>query len=854
MSDVDYIQYSFAAGEISPTLYGRVDLAKYRTGAELMRNFFVDYRGGATSRPGTEFVGRCITTNTRNRIVPFRFSTTQTNILEFGHEYMRVIENGAYVLEASKALSAITAADPAVFTSAGHGFSNDDWVYLDGIVGTMEELNGKTFLISNAATDTFELIDFDGVAVDTTGLVYTSGGTVARYFTLTTPYAAADLAMLKFSQAADTVTITHVDYAIRDLVRLGSANWTLNTVTIGTDTDTPANVAVAESPAGTGTAYTYGVTAVAADGDESLPGTDTITDAINITTTSGAMTVSWDAVTGADHYRIYRSVPATNGTTVPTGAMLGFIGRSTSTTFVDPNIAPDFSQSPPTGTDPFDSGNNPAVSGYFQQRKIYAASLDFPQTLWGSKPGLFKNFDAALPVNPGDAFEHTLISQELNIIKHMIAMPGGLVVLTGGGAWQLNGSGQGNSPITPINAVATPQAYNGCNDVSPIAINYDILYIQQKGSIVRDLAYNLFANVYTGTDLSVLSNHLFTGQEITEWTYAEEPYKIVWCVLASGRMLSLTFLKEQEVYGWAAHSTRGLVESIASVQEGLEDAVYIVVKRRVNGQWVKYVERFARREIEVAEDAWAVDCGLERPLTYPAATLTPVNGVQGDIVTMTASAAVWSSGDVGSVIRGGGGRATITAYTDSTHVQARINRPFTEVLPETTDPLDLDEGDWSCTAPVTTVTGLEHLEGEEVAILADGGVQPRKTVTGGSITLDHAASKIVVGLPFTAKLKTLAMDIGEPTVQGKRKQASEVTVRVNKSRGLKIGPDWDHLTEIKERNTQPYGLPIELVSADEHIVIDPLWQEKGSICAEQSNPLPASILASIISTTLGDNQ
>ena len=92
-------------------------------------------------------------------------------------------------------------------------------------------------------------------------------------------------------------------------------------------------------------------------------------------------------------------------------------------------------------------------------------------------------------------------------------------------------------------ATVMPQAYNGPSDVSPIVANEDILYIQAKGSIVRDLSYNIYAAIYTGTDISVRSNHLFFQHTLVQWAYAEEPFKIIWAVRDDGILLSLTYMK-----------------------------------------------------------------------------------------------------------------------------------------------------------------------------------------------------------------------------------------------------------------------------------------------------------------------
>jgi hypothetical protein len=266
----------------------------------------------------------------------------------------------------------------------------------------------------------------------------------------------------------------------------------------------------------------------------------------------------------------------------PCGSQLRLHRNGHGTSFVDGNIVPDFATNFPNAANPF-SGNNPATVGYFQQRLVFAGSNSFPETLWASQPGAFKNFDTTNPSADDNAITATLISNQVNNIKHMVAMPGGLVVLTGGGAWQVSGGGS-DAPITPRTVTATPQAYNGCSDVPPIVINYDIIYNQARGSVVRDLSYSFYTNIYTGADISVMSNHLLIGRSIAGWAYAEDPFKVIWSVTSDGELLSLTYLKEQEVIGWAHHDTYGLFTSVAQIPEGNTSAVYVVVKRTVLGQ------------------------------------------------------------------------------------------------------------------------------------------------------------------------------------------------------------------------------------------------------------------------------
>src|SRR5208337_4590171 len=109
---VNFLQPSFAAGEISPNLYARVDLAKYHIAAKLLRNFFTWPSGGVSNRAGTMFIGRGKDSSNPIQLIPFQFNILQAYMLEFGHYYMRVIMNGGYVLEPTVAITSITNAKP----------------------------------------------------------------------------------------------------------------------------------------------------------------------------------------------------------------------------------------------------------------------------------------------------------------------------------------------------------------------------------------------------------------------------------------------------------------------------------------------------------------------------------------------------------------------------------------------------------------------------------------------------------------------------------------------------------------------------------------------------------------------
>jgi len=930
---VSIIQTSLSAGEISPTMFGRVDLAKYHVGLAKARNFFVDYRGGATSRAGTKLVARGKSADPR--LFTFQFSAEQSYLMEFGANYIRLHSQGAPVLETPFNLDAITRGASTTVNVPGHNYVVGDWVYISDVLGTTQ-INMRTFTISAITLDTLTLTDYSGVAINSASWgVYLSGGTVSRVYTIATPYAEADLPELRFSQSQDVVTLTHQNYRARNLLRYGATNWVLQVIDYDAQIDPPAGVVLTgATPSGTAAEnayFSYCVTAVdGATGEESVASSVVTANCLNISATAGSNLVSWNRREGAAYYNVYKA-QVSPGQTIPVGSTYGYCGTAYGLELVDGNIVPDFTKVPPTRRDPFapgqitkvtpvvagatyvagsttatitdptgtgaeiapivtgggvtaflvlkpgknyssptvvivggdsnatatatvgaTSGTDPAVSCYFQQRQIFGSSINQPKTLWGSRPGAFTNMDISIPTLPDDALTLTLASSQSNDIKALQPMPGGLVVLTSGGAWQISGGGNGE-PISASSVVATPQAFNGANDIPPITINFEILYVQAQGSTVRNLSYNFFANIYTGTDLSVLSNHLFTGYTVKNWAWAEEPFKLLWIVRDDGKLLTLTFLKEQEVAGWAWADTQGLFKSVTTVQEGEEDVPYFAVKRYIGGEWVTFIEQMQPRyfQWDLAEEAWCLDCALELPQTFPEADIA-ISAPTG-AVTVTATNAVFTAGCVGKVLRAGGGIIDVTGYTSASVVTGTVRSPIQDTLNDTTILRPFPSGDWSFSRPVTTLTGLEHLEGEAVSVVADGSYIGEFTVTDASITIPQSASKIIAGLKYTCQLQTLPIDTGQPTIQGRRKKIVALTMIVDKTRGLSVGHTFSDLYEVKElSSTVPLGSPVPLMSTRQRINIPPAWSVEGQLCIQQNYPMPATVLAIIPEVSPGD--
>jgi hypothetical protein len=171
-----HIQTSFASGELAPKLRSRVDVAKYHTGAAMLRNYFVDYSaGGASTRQGTKWVLK--TKSIGARLIGFQPSTSLSYVLEFGQNYIRFYSNGSPILETAVAIQSITGS-PVTVNSTANGYANGDWVFI----------SGNYYIVTNAATNSYQLTDLFG-----NNILALTGTQAQRVYTLASPYNASDL-------------------------------------------------------------------------------------------------------------------------------------------------------------------------------------------------------------------------------------------------------------------------------------------------------------------------------------------------------------------------------------------------------------------------------------------------------------------------------------------------------------------------------------------------------------------------------------------------------------------------------------------------------------------------------------
>lgn len=356
------IQYAFAAGEISARLFGRSDFEKYEMGLAEAHNWFVDYRGGLSTRPGLEFLDEYQHPEYPTRAVKFQYSpdTENTYLVLFGHGYIRFMQDGAYVTEEEKSITAITAS--LEVTSAGHGYAEGDLVKVYDVLGKTE-VNGRLFLLSAVTTDTFVLTSISGATIDASDYAaYVSGGVVTRIYTLVNPYAAADLATVQYKQIRDTLRLTRAGYPVYDLQRFDHASWLISEAETGSYTDRPTISSHTKKTAGTAGAI-YAVTAIFSDGTESVQSDNYfVLDTNNFSVEEGYVTIYWSSVAGAVAYRVYRSIILATASELTCAQELGYLGTVRGTVFSDSNYVPDFTASPPVNSDPFAEGVIEAIS------------------------------------------------------------------------------------------------------------------------------------------------------------------------------------------------------------------------------------------------------------------------------------------------------------------------------------------------------------------------------------------------------------------------------------------------------------------------------------------------------------
>lgn len=899
------IKTSFNAGEMSPKAYGRIDINRYGSALGLCENFIAEVQGGDARRSGSEFVAPTRYHNKDAMLVRFEFSAEQAYVLEFGDLYVRFYRNHGPLLESAKTITGATQANPVVITSNAHGFRNGDDVEVWG-VGGMTELNNRRFRVANKTTNTFELNDLYGNPINgVTYTAFTSGGNVARVYTLTTTYQDGDLFQIKFAQSADVLYITHPEYVPRKLTRLGATSWQLTDLDFIDGPYLPQNVRQAtltpSAASGAGITITAGpskaITGAANNGSGAIRITSaahgwatgdkvTISGVTGTTEANGNWTVTRISVNTYDlQGSAFVNAYTAGGAAVPNLFAATDLGRLVriqhSTTWGYARIVGFTSTNVVTADviNPFggitastawrlglysQTGGYPAAVTFHQDRLALGGCPLDPSRADLSRTSLYEDFSptsTASVVANDNAIQAPLNFGNVNVIRWMRSDEKGLLVGTTGGEAIIRPTTTGEA-LTPTNVNAVPATNYGSADVQCERVGQDVVFLQRNRRTIRNLSYVFEDDGFRAGDLTVLSEHI-TRPGCSQLAYQAQPNSVLWIVRDDGQLLSLTYSRDQEAVGWARHIMGGSSDSAGTLIAGVEsvasipapdqsrDEVWLIVNRFINGNTVRSVE-WLNPEWEQGDDqeqAWYLDCALAYDGAV-SATLTPGAGATSrgaTGVSFTAGSAVFAATDVGRSIvyryydsdagTFRSAKAQITGYTSSTLVQATILAAFPSLSA-------IASAGWRMTANI--ITGLWHLEGQVISILADGATHPDKTVSAGAVTLDRQSAYVVLGLSCPARGRTLNIEAGaqDGTAQGKKKKIPGVVFRFHQTLGGRYGKDFDKMYPFQFRKgSDLMDNPPPIQDGDFPVTFPGGWDREGRICFEQDQPLPMTLLA-----------
>ena len=835
---------NFTGGELSPRLDGRNDLTKYSSSCKRLENFIVYPHGAAARRSGTTFVAEVASSANKTRLIPFEFSTTQTYMLEFSNLKIRVYKDDGSVLEGDKTITGITQANPAVVTASSHGYSNGDEVVITGVSG-MTEVNGKRFLVADKTTNTFELQDKDGVDINSSSFTaYSSGGVSNKVFEITTPYTTAQLFDIKFAQSADVMYITHPEHEVEKLSRTGHTSWTLEDVDFTGGPFMDANITTTTLNPGSHTVGT-GVALVAS-----------AVTGIN----SGSGFLATDIGRLVNFRDGYGKITGVTDTTNATISIIKDLGSATAS--ADWSLGA-FS----------DTTGHPSCVTFFEQRLVFAGTTDQPQTIFFSKSGDYENMDANIggTVADDDAIIYTIASNQVNAIRFMTATRT-LIIGTAGGEFTVSGGGT-DSAITPTNILIKKQSNHGAANVDSIAVGNATLFLQRAKRKLRELAYNFDVDGYVAPDMTILAEHITEGG-LTQLAYQQEPNQIIWGVRSDGELVGLTYQREQQVTAWHRHIFGGrfgnatiTVTDYANIADGTR-----IVFTKADGTTTTFTSATSATSGKFHttssnnQTATNLKTLIDADSDFTATVSSNVVTITETSPLSTGFLTIKSLDDDVRLAKTDEGKAVCESIsvipTDNSEYQTWVivkrtingatrrfvefinNFDFTETDNTTFNFLDSALA-YSGSA-ATTISGLDHLEGQTVSILADGATHPDKTVSSGSITLDRSATNVKVGLAYKSILQTMRLDAGSQngTSQGKTKRIYEITIRLYESIGVEVGESLSNMERIPFRtSSDPMDEGIPVFTGDKAVEFRGNYDTDGFIFVRQTQPLPLTVLS-----------
>ncbi|WP_261526122.1 phage nozzle protein [Burkholderia multivorans] len=626
-------QVSFDAGELSPLLGARVDIAKYQNGCKVMENFIATVQGPAVRRAGKRFVAAVKDSSKQAWLLPFIVSDGIAYMLEFGDHYIRFYVDRGQLVNAGAPVEIATPYALADLVTEDGTFAiratqSADTMYLFHGAYPTQKLLRTTATTFELQPVTFVGGPFATVNIDNNVKVQASAqvGNVALTATADI-FRPSDVGTLFYLEQEDNSFVkpwvVHQKVVVGDLRRV--ENRVYLCTAIGTDTP---QVTGTETPT-----HTFGRRW---DGAAT---NDTAAD------DWGSIGVEWEY-----QHSGYGTVLIT-----------GFTDARHVTGTVTTNDA----------TDPCMLPNTVVDSGTYKwARSLFNATDGFPQmgTFWRNRLCLMRDRWLAMSVSADfevfktkDADQETddsaivqqLNARQLNKLAWMVESDSLLIGMTGD-EWVV-GPANASQPVSATNLNAARRTSYGSKRIQPVQVGGTIMFVQKAGQKLRDFKYDFSSDNYVSTDVTKLADHVTRGRSganngIMSLCFQQEPHSIVWAARADGQLLGCTYDEEagrSDVYGWHRHpDANGFVECVASMPapDGASDDLWLIVRRQINGETVRYVEYLnpTLQDDESGSEAFYVDSGI----TYRGAPTTAISGLghlEGETVAVLTDGAVHPS-------------------------------------------------------------------------------------------------------------------------------------------------------------------------------------------------------------------
>jgi len=623
----------------------------------------------------------------------------------------------------------------------------------------------------------------------TTLAVYSSGAgiTVSGSPTLWT---GSSIYEIQYAQSADVLYLVHPDYKPKKLSRTAANTFTLTDFDY--HTGSTELTMVKKYPFRDRNATSTTMTLTAAATTVGTTGTITCSDATFAFTTNMLIKITHTTTTGM--VRV-----TSNGT-----------GSANMIIYNAPSAL--------TATDLWeesawsDRRGWPRTICFFESRLVMGGNLAQPDTFWGSFVNNYDHFmarkfdqDSASNVSGlnyygantnNDPYGFTLASQQVNQIQWL--SPGKTLLIGTLGAEHVAAGSDDAQVLGPSNPGQNVETTHGSSFVQAKRAAYTVMFVQRAGQRVRELVFDFNSDAYTSEDLSLLAEHMvrkrnpenttfvgFTPPSIRQMEYQESPSGILWCVGTDGALYGCTRDKLLQVTAWHFHKIGGYSDAGQTIPPIVRSIAVVPSARGTHDDVWMCVTRY-------------INGGTKNYIEYM--------GKEFDLEDLDNDSTDYEDKPL---------------YVDSAHF-------------------------YSNAVAFSTVSGLSHLEGQVVDVLADGKVHPQETVTGGAITLDYTANQVVVGLPYTPKLKTMRIEAGAVTgtAQGQIKRIDGVTIRFYRTVNAKVGPSESKLDRIVFRPASlAQDQPTPLFTGDKKINFPSGYENDGQIMVVQDQPLPIGVAA-----------